>query len=254
MFTCRECFKTWKTQRGLLYHECRPKPVKVVNEAHYECEFCKTNYSTERGLENHKCDVQARVEMLQTPLGQASFLFYAKWMRASRRSIPTITTFSTSRYYESFLRFAKFNKAVRLPSVDTYITIMVSKDIGPHLWTQDKAYGIYLEHMTLNLDPNTAVKITSDTLEKLAEEYSCEISDVFAACSKLEIIQNIRERRLTPWILLKSKAFRAWLATLSETELNTVQSLIDVGFWTRRFKEHPKVVKLMVMCVAEMGI
>lgn len=248
------CHKSWKTQRGLLWHNCQPKVEKVKSEAHYECEFCRMNYATERGLENHKCDVQSRVEMLQTPLGQASFLFYAKWMRACKRSIPTITTFSTSRYYESFLRFAKFNKAVRLPSVDVYITTMVAKDIGPHLWTNDKAYGIYLEHMEFSLDPNTSVKITSDTLEKLAEEYSCSLSDVFTACNKLEIIQNIRERRLSPWILLKSKAFVRWLGTLSETELDSVQSLIDAGFWKRRFTEHPKVVKLMQMCVAEMGI
>lgn len=253
---CDVCKKSWKTERGLLGHRCEPSTTKKreSRDVNYECEFCRTNYATERGIENHRCDVRARMEMLQTPLGQASFLFYAKWMRACKRSIPSITTFSTSRFYESFLRFAKFNKAVRLPSVDVYITVMVTKDIGPDLWTKDVAYGIYLEHMEFHLDPNTSVKITSDTLERLADEYSCNISDVFTSCTKNEIIQLIRERRLSPWILLKSLRFREWLGNLSESQLDTVQTLIDARFWNRRFKEHPKVVKLMIMCVNELGL
>lgn len=252
-YECEKCAKSYKSERGILAHVCKENAIKV-GSTHFECSHCHLHYATERGLEGHQCRVKARLEEIQSPLGQAAFLMYAKWMRATGRTIPPILTFTASRYYESFIRFAKFNKAVKLPSLDLYIQVMKSKDIGPELWTKDQAYGIYLEHMEHHIDPNISVKITSETLEKLSNEYNCEISDVFAKSDKNEIIQLIRERRLSPWILLRSVKFKAFLSSCSESQLDIVQNLIDGRHWTKKFQDNPKVTKLMTMCAKELGV
>lgn len=259
VYECPGCGQTYKIHSRFLAHKCKAykpaeKKAEQKQEVHFECDYCKTNYATERGLEGHRCETKERLDEVQSPLGQAAFLFYAKWMRATGKTIPPIATFTTSKYYKAFIRFAKFHKALRLPSIEVYMQVMKAKNIGPELWTHDAAYGIYLEHMEYHIDPNDSAKITSDTLEKLSSEYKCEISDVFDKSNKNEIIQLIRERRLSPWILLRSTRFKRFLSTCSETQQEMIEALIDGRYWTKKFNENPKVTKLMTMCARELGV
>lgn len=256
VFECETCGQGYKIESRFLAHKCKGIKLarKEKSDVNFECQYCRVNYATENGLLKHQCKTKERMDQVQTPLGQAAFLFYAKWMRSTGKSIPPISTFTTSRYYESFIRFARFNKAIKLPAVDVYVQVMKSKDIGPELWTNDTAYGIYLEHMEYNANPNVLAKITSETLEKLSEEYNCEISDVFTKGNKNEIIQLIRERRLSPWILLRSTRFKQFLSTCSDTQLDQVENLIDARYWKKRFTENPKVAQLMTLCAQELGV
>lgn len=220
----------------------------------FECVHCHRTYVREGAYIAHKCPIRVRLEEMRSPLGQAAYMFYAKWMHANRRSIPEQATFMTSKYYEPFIRFAKFNKVLQLPSTDLYVQVMMLKNLTPELWTDDRAYSIYLEHMEFHIDPKVSVKITSDELEKLSKEYECEISDVFTQCNPNEIIQKIRERKLSPWILLKSQKFGQFIGTLSSEQLAIVETLIDSSFWKMKFKKDPITAKFMSLCASSLGI
>jgi hypothetical protein len=202
----------------------------------------------------HVCPVRERQAQLRSPLGQAAYMFYAKWMHASKRAIPEQSTFMTSKFYESFIRFAKFNKSVQLPSTELYVKVMMLKDIPPNLWTDDRAYSIYLEHMEFHVDPKLSIIMTSETLEKLSKEHECELKDVFKRSNKNDVIQLIRERKLSPWILLRSPTFITFLGTLSREQLGILENLIDSTFWKKKFKDDPKTTKFVNLCVQEMGL
>lgn len=191
---------------------------------------------------------------MKTPLGQAAYLFYAKWMFATKRSVPSRETFMASKYYESMIRFAKFIKAVRIPEPEIYINVMKSKDLQPSIWTMDDAYGFYLEHVEFHMDPKTSIRITSKALESLADEYLCDIADVFQKVEPNEIIQLIRERKLTPWVLLKSSKFKLFLSECTDEQMEIVESLINSTFWKRRFADNPKVVEFVKQCNEILGI
>lgn len=220
----------------------------------FECMTCHKHYVKEKAFLEHKCPIKAKTEQLRSPLGQAAYMFYAKWMHASKRSIPEQSTFLNSKFYESFIRFAKFNKALQLPSVDLYIKVMQQKNITPELWTDDRAYGIYLEHMEFHIDPKLSIIMTSETLAKFSKEYECEISDVFERVSKNEIIQSIRERKLSPWILLRSTKFMKFVGSCSPEQLTIIETLIDSSFWKKKFKADPKTTKFVNLCVEELGL
>lgn len=231
-------------------------PKQKVNSTplHFECVYCHRHYVKESAFLNHECKAKERIEMSKTPLGQASYMFYAKWMHSCKRSIPPMSTFLSSKFYEPFVRFAKFNKSLQLPSVDLYIQVMLQKNITPELWTDDRAYAIYLEHMEYHIDPLLSIRITSDTLSILADEYECDISEVFTKCRRTEIIQLVRERKLSPWILLKSSKFGQFIDSLNSDELGIMENLIDSSFWKKKFKNDPKTTKFVGTCVRELGI
>jgi hypothetical protein len=131
---------------------------------------------------------------------------------------------------------------------------MNSKNISPDLWTDDRAYAIYLEHMEYHIDPLTSIQITTKVLQDLADEYECDVGKVFEVCSNNEIIQLIRERKLSPWILLKSRKFAAFLNKLSEEQLTILENMIDSNFWKKKFNNDPKTVSFVLACIKELEI
>ena len=228
--------------------------VRELNRTRFECTYCHKNYTRENAYLAHACPVKARQDQVKSPLGQASYMFYAKWMHTTKRSIPVIDTFAQSKFYESFIKFARFVKAVKLPSVDVYIQVMNSKNITPELWTDDRAYAIYLEHMEYHIDPLVSINITTKVLRNIADEYECDTKDVFTKCFKNEIIQYIRERKLSPWVLLKSQKFGRFIEECSDEQLEIVEHLIDANFWRKKFKAHPDVLVKVAERIKELGI
>lgn len=225
------------------------KPKQV-----FECEYCKKHYVKESAFLQHTCRAKERLDQIKTPLGQAAYLFYAKWMFMTKRSVPSRDTFMTSKYYESMIRFAKFIKAVRIPEPEIYIQVMKSKDLQPTMWTLDDAYGFYLEHVEFHMDPKTSIRITSSIISELAQEYEVDMPQVFEAVEPNEIIQLIRERKLTPWVLLKSAKFRQFLQSCTDEQMSIIETLINSTFWKRRFQDNPKVVEFVKQCNEIMGI
>lgn len=227
--------------------EVKPKQV-------YECEYCHKHYVREGAFLTHSCKPKDRLDQMKTPLGQAAYLFYAKWMFSTKRTVPSRDTFKNSKFYESFIRFAKFVKAVRIPVPEVYIQVMTSKDLPPAMWTMDDAYGFYLEHVEYHMDPKTSIRIASSILSDLAHEYECDIPDVFERVSTNEILQLIRERKLTPWVLLKSTKFKAFLNRLTDEQVAILESLINSSFWKKRFADDPKTVDFVKQCNEVLGI
>lgn len=211
-------------------------------------------YVQENAFLKHTCRPKQRLDQMKTPLGQAAYLFYAKWMFATKRSVPTRETFMNSKFYESFIRFAKFIKSVRIPEPEIYIQVMKSKDLQPAMWTMDDAYGFYLEHVEFHMDPKTSIRITSSVLSDLADEYECDIPEVFIKVPPSETIQLIRERKLSPWVLLKSTKFKVFLSTLNSEQMEMIEALINSTFWKRRFLDNPNVVLFVKQCNDILGI
>jgi hypothetical protein len=196
-----------------------------------------------------------RDEEFRTPIGQASWLFYQKWMKAYKRMVPNPQSFLKSKYYQSFNRFAKRAKKLNFPDTDAFIALMKEKDISPTLWTNDQVYAIYLEYLDRRASPLNQAKITIDTLFKISEAAECEVGEVFEILQPNEVITLLRERRISPWILLFSLKFKELLIhTASDEQRIIMESIIRPHYWVDKFKKHPNDVEMMKKYVGELGI
>lgn len=196
-----------------------------------------------------------RDEEFRTPIGQAAWHFYQEWMKAYRRQVPRSSAFLNSKFYSSFIRFAKFVKRVHLPDPKTFIVLMKEKDISPSIWNNDQVYAIYLEFLDRKGDPKKQAQITIDTLFDLAEAAKCDVSDVFTVLTPSEVIQLLRERRLSPWILLNSEKFRLFFADcVSPEERIIMESIIRPNYWAEKFQSRPEDRQLMKTYVSELNL
>jgi hypothetical protein len=226
-----------------------------MREKRFECKFCKTKFAIEQRFINHRCKHMIRDEEFRSPTGQAAWLYYQKWMKAYRRIVPKSSAFLHSKFYNSFMRFAKFVKATSMPDTDMFIWLMREEDISPTIWTNDQVYAKYLEFMDRRAPPVKQAEITINTLFELSEEYECEVGDLFDILTPNEVIHLLRQRRLSPWILLNSSKFKEFFVNRVSTEERIImESIIRPSYWGEKFSTSASDVERMKLYVAELSL
>lgn len=227
----------------------------MAKARNYDCNFCGHKFVYEERFLKHRCKQMIRSEEFQTPIGQAAWLFYQEWMKVHRRRVPKSSAFLHSKFYSAFIQFATFVKSVHLPDPNTFIRVMRDKDISPVLWKHDKVYALYLEFLDRNGNPNKQAEITIQTLFDLADENDCNVSELFDVLTPNEIIQLLRQRRLSPWILLNSKKFlNFYINDAKPEERIIIESIIRPQYWTEKFQKHPNDQALMKKFVSELNL
>lgn len=220
----------------------------------WKCEYCGKVLANETYFMKHSCREKERTLELATPIGQAAYMFYCDWMKAYKRKAPSIDTFGTSRYYTSFVEFAKHVKKLNIGEPSKFLEIMCSKDISPALWRRDQCYSMYLEWMDKKQDPLEQVKNSIEELIDLAEREETDLSNIFIHLGVRRISELIRLRKLSPWFLFCSRKFGEYLKAVSRDESMELSSIINPVYWTAKLQERRELVKEIMQINTEMGL
>jgi hypothetical protein len=196
-----------------------------------------------------------REENLRTPLGQAAWRFYQDWMKLQRKRVPGDKTFLKSNYYESFSRFSIHVKKLGLPNPQMFVQLMVENDFPPTMWTRDETYAIYMEHLDRVSTPTQLADITVDTILDLADIFECDSGDIFIKLTASEVIELIKERKLSPWILFQSAKFTTFYRDNTTPEQRIVlETITRPRYWVGQFQKDPTTAKTMKDIVKEMNL
>ena len=225
-----------------------------MNETAFECEFCGKQFHTETRYLKHNCEKMQRREEIKTPIGQTAFNSYQMWFRLKKKNIPDVITFLESKQYKPFIKFAEFIKRLKITEVELFIRMMNDIGILPAHWTRDEMYSQYLEYLDRKITPYKQVSITLRVIEKIVEAADCDTSEVFDVLTPSELIQLVRERKFTPWLLLKSPKFMVKFERMSDEEKKIFLSLVRIEYWKTKFQNNPDVNQYMRTLVGEMEL
>jgi len=202
----------------------------------------------------HECPQMKRAKDINTIEGMAAYAIYSNWMKLQKRKVPTIETFSTSRYFTSFVRFFHHAKRLNLPSTDSFVKLMVQNTISPMLWSRDEFYSMYLEWIDRKQDPIDQAAITVETIYKIAEAAELPVNKIFSVLEPNEVVHLIRQRQLSPWLLLCSKTFKEFLVGVSDIDRENLFNVIGYAYWADKFEANPTIVQNMKLIATELGI
>lgn len=204
--------------------------VLICRRVLWSCEACAHDFATETGFMRHACKGRAKIDELQSPVGQAAYAFYSEWMSRSKRKAPPIETFAGSKLYSTFIKFAKHVVRVRLPNVSGFIRTMVDNgNVQPSLWCRDNVYAMYLQGYDAVVTPTQQFVSSLDEMYAFAKEFNCYISDVYNQLGVETILDLVQKRKLSPWFLISSVAFRGWMMQQSEENADRLEAAIQVG-------------------------
>jgi hypothetical protein len=86
------------------------------------------------------------------------------------------------------------------------------------------------------------------------ETNNAQWNHYFLYVSLSRAVFDIKDGKISPWIILNSKSGRELLQKLSDEQLAAISNIIDVPFWTSKFKKLPADVELVKQVVKESKI
>lgn len=219
------------------------------------CEFCSTTFSTTLGYGEHNCTYKQRYNYItKSARGISTYRNYLSWLQKSGKMITFVDehTFIHSRLYKAFTNFTEMSHEFSLPSVATYIDIMIMLGITPQNWTNKAVIERFYEEYDFT-DPNKHIAVSVDTIFKLCDGLECSPVELFNVLDGDAILILIKSRKLSPWLLLHSNSFHKYLLNkASAAERDYIQMYINPKKWRGMVSKYPDVVEDIRILVAEL--
>jgi len=233
-----------------------PTMTRQLDTPGYRCKYCHSPFVREDRYLAHQCKQMKRHAEIKTPLGQTAWRYYQLWLRQQKRMPPRDpSTFTTSKYYRTFINFAKFATATKLPLPEKFIWLMVQKKWPPTLWTNDTVYTTYIEFLDYKTTPTEQVKLSIETVMSCATKHEIDVSEVFAKMLPNDIIHLIRTRRLSPWFLLFCKTFKEFFNhRVSPEQKIIIETLIRPEHWAERMEQEQEAVQWIKTVIKDLDI
>ncbi len=231
--------------------------MMALAEQPFSCEYCGTKFSKEKTLFVHVCE-QKRRALAKTEkhvvVGYDAFNRFFKLVNKNKTENKSYEEFCKSPYYNAFVKFGSFVSNVNPLYPDKFIDYVVSSGVKLDHWCREELYEKYALDLIKTENVETALQRSISHMLTWAEANNAQWNHYFLYVSLSRAVYDIKDGKISPWIVLNSKSGRDLLQKLSDEQLAAISNIIDVPFWTSKFKKLPADVELVKQVVKESKI
>lgn len=228
----------------------------IKDIATYTCQYCKTKFTKEKTLAVHMCEQKRRMlakSEKHTVLGYDTYnRFYRKTQNSKQDK--TYEEFARSPYYNAFVKFGSFVSNVNPLYPDRFMDYVVTSGVKLDHWCRDELYEKYVLDLIRVESVETALQRTIGHMMSWADEHKAQWNHYFLYCSLNRATYDIRDGKVSPWVILNSNNGKEMLSKLSDEQLEAIGPIIDPPFWMRKFKALPADAELVRQVVRESSI
>jgi hypothetical protein len=213
----------------------------------YVCEYCGKGYMKESTLAVHMCEKKRRwlqKDEKRVRLGLYAFQRFYK-LSAGAKKDKSYADFVDSQYYNAFVKFGSFLNNVQPLYPEKYIDYVVTSGVKLDHWAKDSLYEKYVLDFILKEDVHTALERSVKTMVDWAEDKSAPWNHYFMYVSTNRAVWDIKDGKISPWIVLNSKTGKEMLSKFNDEQLEMVYHVINPEHWALRFKRLPSDVQLV---------
>jgi hypothetical protein len=222
----------------------------------YTCEYCNKSYTKESTLIAHMCEPKRRwlqKDEKRVQLGFYAFQRFYKLSAGSKKE-KTYNEFVKSSFYNAFVKFGSFVSNVRPLYPDKYIDWVVTSRVKLDHWCKDEMYETYANELIRKEGVETALERSINTMAEWAKEHDSSYNHYFLYASTNRITWDIKDGKISPWILLNCKTGKAVLNNLNEEQLTMLTNVLDPRHWAVRFRRQIKDLELVQQVVKEANL
>lgn len=222
----------------------------------YTCQYCKHTFSKEKTLAVHVCE-QKRRALAKTDrhvvLGYDTYNRFYKRTQNSKQD-KTYDEFAKSPYYNAFIKFGSFVSNVNPLYPDRFIDYVVTSGVKLDHWCRDELYDQYVLNLIRVESVETALERGISHMMKWGEDNNASWNHYFLYVSLNRACYDIRDGKVSPWLILNSANGRAMIKKFSDEQLAAISAVVDVPFWMNKFKKLPADVELVKQVVKESNL
>jgi hypothetical protein len=211
----------------------------------------------EKTLFVHVCE-QKRRALAQTEkhvvLGFDTFQRFYKQAQPNSKQEKTYEDFCKSSYYNAFVKFGSFVSNVNPLYPEKFIDYVVRSGVKLDHWCRDELYEQYVFDLIRRESVETALQRSIQTMMTWADDHSAQWNHYFLYVSLSRACYDIKDGKISPWVILNSNSGKAMLQKFSDEQLAHVQKIIDPPFWVSKFKKLPADATFVKEVVKESNI
>jgi len=223
----------------------------------YTCDYCDKGFMQEKTLFVHVCE-QKRRALAQTEkhvvLGFDTFQRFYKQAQPNSKQEKTYEDFCKSSYYNAFVKFGSFVSNVNPLYPEKFIDYVVRSGVKLDHWCRDELYEQYVFDLIRRESVETALQRSIQTMMTWADDHSAQWNHYFLYVSLSRACYDIKDGKISPWVILNSNSGKAMLQKFSDEQLAHVQKIIDPPFWVSKFKKLPADATFVKEVVKESNI
>ena len=219
----------------------------------HTCEYCGKSYVKESTLLAHMCEPKRRWLQKDEKRVQVGFYAFQRFYKlsAGHKKDKTYEDFVKSSFYNAFVKFGSFVNNVRPLYPDKYIDYVVTSNVKLDHWCKNELYETYAIDLIRKEGVETALERSIGTMESWAKEKDSAYNHYFLYASSNRLTWDIKDGKISPWLVLNCKSGKQALSSLNEEQLSMLGSVLDPSHWAMRFKRQTRDVELVKTIAAK---
>jgi hypothetical protein len=217
------------------------------------CEFCNKSFKSERTIMVHVCEQKRRFMAQHERHVILAFETFNRFHKLSLNAQidKTYEEFCHSRYYNSFVKFGSFVNNVNPLYPYQFIDYIIKKNVKLHLWCNEGLYDKYVLDLVRSEPVEVALERTIIHMMDWGTKNNDEWNHYFNNASLNKAAYDVKDGKVSPWLILNSNKGKLMLKKFDDDQLNTINSILNIPFWLRKFKRYPQDVELVKNIVKE---
>lgn len=175
-------------------------------------------------------------------------------LSAGNKKEKTYDEFVKSSFYNAFVKFGSFVSNVRPLYPDKYIDYVVTSGVRLDHWCRDEMYEKYAIDLIRKEGVETALERSINNMVEWANAHESVYNHYFNYVSLNKLTWDIKDGKISPWLVLNCASGKAALGKLNDEQLNMLGAVLDPSHWAMRFKRQPKDVELVKAVAKEAGL
>lgn len=225
-------------------------------EQQFTCQYCSKKFMQEKTLAVHVCEQKRRAlarNEKHVVLGYETFnQFYKRSQNFNGNK--TYDEFARSSYYNAFVKFGSFISNVNPLYPDKFIDYVVTSGVRLDHWCRDELYEKYVVALIRSEGVETALERSIIHMQNWAEDNNAQWNHYFNYVSLNRATFDIKDGKVSPWIILNCASGKDMLKKLSDEQLTGIGNIIDLPFWLNKFKKMPADVALVRQVAKESNL
>lgn len=219
----------------------------------YICEYCKSQFTREKTLVVHMCEPKRRFIMKDEKHVIIGYHTFNKFFQFVQKNLSnkSYNDFATSPYYNAFVKFGSFVNNINPLYPDKFIDWIIKSGVKLDHWCKEELYERYVLELIHTESVETALERSIRCMTEWAQKNNSVWDHYFRYASSNRAVYDIKDGKISPWLLLNCESGKKLLSELLDEQLNSISTIIDPQVWRRKFKEQKSDLEFVKQVVKE---
>ena len=218
------------------------------------CPYCNKSFKRESTITRHMCEQKRRHLAMKDRHVVIAFTAFNKFFMMSQKKQYSYDEFCKSPYYTAFVKFGSFVSNVNPLYPDNFIHYVITSGEKLDKWCNDALYDQYVIKLVKTESIETALERSITHFMKWGIDHKQEWNDYFRNVSLNRGTYDIKDGKVSPWLVLNSSNGKELLNKLDDEQLKTINSIMDIPYWLNQFRIKKSDLALVKSVIKESNL